>query len=481
MDYTHRQTAKQIKHPFDQYHLLYLVPVPSCYHCNACRRMVNGLAYRCSVCNIDIHKKCVLIPSQPSHQPHYGRNARPKVHLPVPPSRSRRPPGSSSAGFPTPVSRPPMQKPTRNHVGQKARPGAQRNVNVQSNNYNYSVSNSSRPATHHFTSNSAARNSNSGSHGFQQKNVVLNQTHLGVANDFGHVAGRSQNQGSALAGHGGRTNSHASTKSGSGSGGGYDTYNQGGAYDEGETFGFSELNIGDNGDSCNYNDGNDRDNDPENSCNGSDDRNGEYGDQDDYGNSTYCGNDGYYNDGDYGGGDGDCGNNMNDRHLISEQTARTDCSFTENSECCPSKISPSDKGKRFKCKGFVGQNIDMNYKADEMKTKNVLRRRSIPGSDTFLPRRNNISNFNRCSSLARWRIETGHHNVVQENLFGFLKALLKNGEPIFCPSPEPFVASSTIKEGVDGFITNFGLLLLQLLTSSFKTPGLVKQISILHL
>ncbi|KAK2976825.1 hypothetical protein RJ640_014609 [Escallonia rubra] len=33
----------------------------------------------------------------------------------------------------------------------------------------------------------------------------------------------------------------------------------------------------------------------------------------------------------------------NDRHLISEQTARTDCSSTENSECCPSKISPSDK------------------------------------------------------------------------------------------------------------------------------------------
>ncbi|KAK2968522.1 hypothetical protein RJ640_022767 [Escallonia rubra] len=34
---------------------------------------------------------------------------------------------------------------------------------------------------------------------------------------------------------------------------------------------------------------------------------------------------------------------QNDRHLISEQTARTDCLSTKNSECCPSKISPSDK------------------------------------------------------------------------------------------------------------------------------------------
>ncbi|KAK2999967.1 hypothetical protein RJ639_024526 [Escallonia herrerae] len=246
-----------------------------------------------------------------------------------------------SAGYRTSVSQPPMQKPTRNHVGQKARPGAQRNVNVQSNNYNYSVSNSSshgsqkkiaRPATHHFTSNSAARNSTSGSHEFQQRNVILNQTHVGVANGFGHAAGRSHYQGSALAGHVGGTNSYPSTnfKSGSGSGGSYgyeesyddseysgnysrgndtDTYDHGGAYaDEGETLGFSNLNIGDNDDSVYYNGGEDRGNDPEDSnYYASDDRNGTYGDQDDYGNSTYGGDDGYENDGDYGGGDDDYG------------------------------------------------------------------------------------------------------------------------------------------------------------------------------
>nr|XP_004308203.2 PREDICTED: uncharacterized protein LOC101306865 [Fragaria vesca subsp. vesca] len=73
------QMPQQITHPFDQSHVLPLLPIPTypggLFKCNACWKDGSGFSYHCGPCNIDLHMDCAsmplaLPPHQQFHHPH---------------------------------------------------------------------------------------------------------------------------------------------------------------------------------------------------------------------------------------------------------------------------------------------------------------------------------------------------------------------------------------------------------------------------
>lgn len=73
------QMPQQITHPFDQSHVLTLLPTPAypggIFTCNACWKDGSGFSYHCGPCDVDLHMNCAsmplaLSPHQQFHHPH---------------------------------------------------------------------------------------------------------------------------------------------------------------------------------------------------------------------------------------------------------------------------------------------------------------------------------------------------------------------------------------------------------------------------
>ncbi|XP_050386373.1 uncharacterized protein LOC126802733 [Argentina anserina] len=67
------QMPQQMTHPFDQNHVLTLLPIPAYpggeFRCNACWKDGSGFSYHCGPCDIDLHMNCASMPlSLPPHQ-----------------------------------------------------------------------------------------------------------------------------------------------------------------------------------------------------------------------------------------------------------------------------------------------------------------------------------------------------------------------------------------------------------------------------
>ncbi|KAA8520297.1 hypothetical protein F0562_014553 [Nyssa sinensis] len=69
------QMPQQITHPFDQNHVLSLLPNPiypdGLFNCDACKKNDNGFSYHCKDCNIDLHITCASMPLMLTHQSHH--------------------------------------------------------------------------------------------------------------------------------------------------------------------------------------------------------------------------------------------------------------------------------------------------------------------------------------------------------------------------------------------------------------------------
>ncbi|THG19973.1 hypothetical protein TEA_029318 [Camellia sinensis var. sinensis] len=68
---------QQIKHQFDQNHVLSLLPTPiypnGIFNCDACGNQGNGFSYHCNACSIDLHLLCASMPLSVTHQSHLHR------------------------------------------------------------------------------------------------------------------------------------------------------------------------------------------------------------------------------------------------------------------------------------------------------------------------------------------------------------------------------------------------------------------------
>ncbi|EOA27519.1 hypothetical protein CARUB_v10023658mg [Capsella rubella] len=68
------ELPQKIRHPFDNIHLLSLIPSPKYqegrFRCDACGKDGDGFAYHCGDCGIDLHTVCANMPSRVTHQSH---------------------------------------------------------------------------------------------------------------------------------------------------------------------------------------------------------------------------------------------------------------------------------------------------------------------------------------------------------------------------------------------------------------------------
>ncbi|XP_010544532.1 PREDICTED: diacylglycerol kinase theta-like [Tarenaya hassleriana] len=68
------EMPRKIKHPFDEIHLLTLIPLPRYeegrFRCDACGKDGDGFSYHCGDCGIDLHTVCANMPSHVSNQSH---------------------------------------------------------------------------------------------------------------------------------------------------------------------------------------------------------------------------------------------------------------------------------------------------------------------------------------------------------------------------------------------------------------------------
>ncbi|KAK6928637.1 DC1 [Dillenia turbinata] len=69
------QKPQQITHPFDQNHVLSLLPIPiypgGLFNCDACGKQSNGFSYHCNSCNIDLHITCASMALSLNHPSHH--------------------------------------------------------------------------------------------------------------------------------------------------------------------------------------------------------------------------------------------------------------------------------------------------------------------------------------------------------------------------------------------------------------------------
>ncbi|XP_010559202.1 PREDICTED: uncharacterized protein LOC104827679 [Tarenaya hassleriana] len=80
------ELPQKIKHPFDQIHLLTLIPSPQypegLFRCDACGKDGNGFSYHCGDCGIDLHTICANMPSRISHHSHPQHELRLTFFIP---------------------------------------------------------------------------------------------------------------------------------------------------------------------------------------------------------------------------------------------------------------------------------------------------------------------------------------------------------------------------------------------------------------